>query len=248
MHETLRIVERIRPKYVLWENVKNILSKKHKHNFDKYLEKMEQLGYKNYYHVLNAKDYGIPQNRERIYTISIKKDIDKRIYNFPKKENLQLKLKDILEDKVNEKYYISQIENGKIILTSKCKRLETLIKNIKLKENEILNLDLYNQKTNPNISQCLTEPHHNSQRLFDGYRIRKLTPKECWRLMGFSDKDFEKAKNAQISDTQLYKQAGNSIVVKVLEKIFIELLNNRDKKNINNCYGKILENGQISIF
>ena len=82
----------------------------------------------------------------------------------------------------------------------------------------------------------------------DKNRIRKLTPKECWRLMGFDDEDFEKAKNIPTSNTQLYKQAGNSIVVKVLEKIFIELLNNQDKKNINNCYGKILENGQISIF
>ena len=73
------------------------------------------------------------------------------------------------------------------------KRLKKMVENINFVEGEVLNMDLYNQTTNKDISQCLTEPHHNSQRLFDDYRIRKLTPKECWRLMGFDDSDFEKA-------------------------------------------------------
>lgn len=72
MYETLRIVEKLKPKYVIWENVKNLLSKKHRHNFDAYQEEMSRLGYKNYYQVLNAKDYGVPQNRERIFTVSIR--------------------------------------------------------------------------------------------------------------------------------------------------------------------------------
>lgn len=67
MYETIRIVEKLKPKYVIWENVKNVISKKHRHNFDNYLNKMKDLGYTNYYQVLNAKDYGIPQNRESIY-------------------------------------------------------------------------------------------------------------------------------------------------------------------------------------
>jgi len=75
MYETIRIVGKIRPKYVLWENVKNILSVKHKHNFDNYINAMEALGYKSYYQVLNAKDYGVPQNRERVFTVSIRKDV-----------------------------------------------------------------------------------------------------------------------------------------------------------------------------
>ena len=65
MYETIRIVEKLKPKYVIWENVKNLLSKKHRHNFDAYLETMEQLGYTNYYQVLKASDYGVPQERER---------------------------------------------------------------------------------------------------------------------------------------------------------------------------------------
>ena len=107
MYETIRIVGQIRPKYVLWENVKNILSAKHKHNFDAYIDTMNVLGYKSYYQVLNVKDYGIPQNRERVYTISIRKDINKGNFKFPDKEELKLRLKDMLEDEVDEKYYLS---------------------------------------------------------------------------------------------------------------------------------------------
>ena len=107
MYETIRIVEKLKPKYVIWENVKNLLSKKHRHNFDAYLETMEQLGYTNYYQVLNAKDYGIPQNRERVFTISIRKDINK-LFVFPPKQELKLKLKDMLEDEVDEKYYLTK--------------------------------------------------------------------------------------------------------------------------------------------
>lgn len=106
MYETLRIVEKLKPKYVIWENVKNMISKKHVHNFYKYINRIEQLGYKSYYQVLNAKDYGIPQNRERVFTISIRNDLGKS-FVFPPKQQLQLKLKDMLEDEVDEKYYLS---------------------------------------------------------------------------------------------------------------------------------------------
>ena len=176
-------------------------------------------------------------------------------YQFPPKQPLKLKLKDMLEDEVDEKYYLTDSmiktyqrdfgSKGKEIdlehpiptltasmgtgggnvpiIKSKCKRLEKLISNTEFEEGKVLNMDLYNQTTNENISQCLTEPHHNSQRLFDGLRIRKLTPKECWRLMGFDDEEFEKAAKVN-SNTQLYKQAGNSICVPVLMAIFKEII------------------------
>ena len=104
MYETLRIVEKLKPKYVIWENVKNLLSKKHRHNFDAYLDAMGGLGYANYYQVLNAKDYGIPQNRERVFTISI---LGGGAFEFPPKQELKLRLKDLLEEEVDEKYYLS---------------------------------------------------------------------------------------------------------------------------------------------
>ena len=301
MYEAIRIVEKLKPKYVIWENVKNLLSKKHRHNFDAYLETMENLGYTNYYQVLNAKDYGIPQNRERVFTVSIKNNyvlrgtfwhgIDDNDYepyfNFPSKQELKLKLKDMLEDEVDEKYYLSdeQIEkircstfhqnNRRIQEKEYCDTLcardwkdpkcvvadyrydeglrirknglspclttkigspslsgnTLLIKNNTkkgyLEANDgdgcyITNIDkkrgtvqkemIPTLKTSPDIG-CVT----------NNLRIRKLTPKETWRLMGFDDEDFEKAEKVN-SNTQLYKQAGNSIVVNVLEAIFKNLL------------------------
>lgn len=107
MYETVRIVEKIKPKYVCWENVKNLLSAKHIHNFNAYIEKMSILGYNSYCQVLNAKDYGIPQNRERIFTISIRKDLDDGKFVFPEKQELNLRLKDMLEENPDEKYYLS---------------------------------------------------------------------------------------------------------------------------------------------
>ena len=107
MYETIRIVDKLKPKYVIWENVKNVISKKHKHNYDNYCNKMSELGYISYGKVLNSKDYGIPQNRERVFTISIRKDLE-QTFEFPQKQELKLKLKDLLEDEVDEKYYLSE--------------------------------------------------------------------------------------------------------------------------------------------
>ena len=104
---TVDIVKKAKPKYVIWENVKNLLSSKHRHNFDSYIEVMESLGYNSYFKVLNAKDYGIPQNRERVYTISIRQDCDEMGYKFPPAVHLEKKLKDVLEDEVDSKYYLS---------------------------------------------------------------------------------------------------------------------------------------------
>ena len=113
MYETIRIVEKLKPKYVLWENVKNVIGKKHRHNFDKYLVSLQQLGYNNYWQIMNAKDYGIPQNRERVFVLSIRRDIDKG-YEFPEPFPLQLRLKDMLDDEVDEKFYLSNSKIAKI--------------------------------------------------------------------------------------------------------------------------------------
>ena len=329
MYETIRIVEKLKPKYVIWENVKNILSKKHKHNFEAYLEIMEQLGYTNYYQVLNAKDYGIPQNRERVFTVSIlgneKYEFPKgnecnnsikvvgnympsgydasRIvdenglaptvkenhgtvtavlqrFEFPPKQELKLKLKDMLEDEVDEKYYLSdkqlnyvldmkdvalksgrdindRIVNPQIAKTISCRGAvdqradvtnftidncneELKVKDVKqfisnkyknfIEENGYIPymFNPYNTSEIKEIAptqttQCGSTTSSATVLKHEGLRIRKLTPKECWRLMGFDDEDFEKASRVN-SNTQLYKQAGNSIVVNVLEEILRNLL------------------------
>lgn len=97
----------IQPKYLLMENVKGLVSKKFIPDFQRWLDKLEQLGYNNYWQVLNAKDYGIPQNRERVFVVSIRKDIDTKGYKFPSSIPLKLRLKDMLELCVDEKYYLS---------------------------------------------------------------------------------------------------------------------------------------------
>ena len=93
------------PKYLLMENVKNLISKKFKPSFDEWCKYLESLGYKNFYKVLNAKDYGIPQNRERVFMISVRDD--NALYQFPNEINLDTKLGDYLENNVDEKYYLS---------------------------------------------------------------------------------------------------------------------------------------------
>ncbi len=225
MWNTVDIVEWCLPKYVIWENVKNLLSEKHRHNFDNYIEIMDKLGYNSYYQILNAKDYGIPQNRERVYTISIRNDIDKSDFKFPEKELLQLKLKDVLEDEVDEKYYLSDEKISKI-QNSNFKQEKSRIQKKEYsdtilardwKDPKCVKIIIGSTQKNTAISKngivpTLTSamglggghvPMHN----YNLNRIRKLTPKECWRLMGFGDTDFEKAKATGNSDTQLYKQA-----------------------------------------
>ena len=264
MWETVRIVEKLKPKYVIWENVKNLLSKKHRHNFDAYLETMESLGYTNNYQVLNAKDYGIPQNRERVFTISIRKDIDKG-YSFPGPQELKLRLKDMLENEVDGKYYLSDkmIEyisannekwtgnNDKSLINKtiasaintgegqrRCDasnyisddadencNIKELFKIYPKRHSSLANSVLDFEGISPALD---TMSGGNRQpKVLVNLRIRKLTPKECWRLMGFDDEDFEKASKVN-SNTQLYKQAGNSIVVNVLVAIFKNLFKEND--------------------
>lgn len=223
MYETIRIVGKIRPKYVLWENVKNLLSKAHKHNFDNYIATMSALGYNSYYQVLNAKDYGVPQNRERVFTVSIRKDVEKD-FVFPQPQELKLKLKDMLEDEVDEKYYLSE-KMIKYITANNEKWTGNNDKSLINKTiASTINTGEGSRRCDASNYVCnQVEENYDLKNNIDNLKIRKLTPKECWRLMGFDDEDYEKA--AQVnSNTQLYKQAGNSIVVKVVEKIFKNLL------------------------
>ena len=219
MYETIRIVKKLKPKYVIWENVKNILSKKHIHNFNTYLETMEQLGYTNYYQVLNAKDYGIPQNRERVFVVSILGD---KIFEFPQKQELKTKLKDILEDEVKEKYYLSEDKQNDSFVERKYKHF--------IEENGYMPnmFNPYNEKEIKKVAPTQTTTCGNTTSsstilIKEENKIRKLTPQECWRLMGFDDEDYLKASKV-CSNTALYKQAGNSVVVNVLEEILKNLL------------------------
>lgn len=359
LFEALRIIKNKKPKYAIAENVKNLVGKKFKADFDNMLNILDSYGYNSYWKVLNAKDYGIPQNRERVFVISIRKDIDDGTFKFPEKFPLGLRLKDMLEETVDEKFYltpkqIDKFQNSRkkaqeILSNNPVPRLVGGIGEINFgkqyrlgnrvydaneiamcltaspvgnaggysylykvsesdtpdyetikpvsdnyavlnggkigKMTDIYRRAYYDKGVSPTLHTCpggnteakviitdqqivnsipnpynkrraqellnergylpeLHNPYHNTElkdisptvTTYSGnstnsgtvlykhnFRIRKLTPKEYWRLMGFDDSDFEKAKSAGISNTQLYKQAGNSIVVNVLQYIFRNL-------------------------
>jgi DNA (cytosine-5)-methyltransferase 1 len=360
-YEGLRILRETKPKYSIIENVKNLVGKKFKAEFDQMLKDIESLGYNNYWKVLNAKDYGIPQSRERVFIVSIRNDVDNGLFQFPMGFDNGLRLKDFLEDEVEEKYYISQDKveqliknlNGDIDLNKQVigtchekndlsfatrdrvyssqnlsptlsatmykdapkvcmpcitpDRVEKRQNGRRFKEDGEPSFTLTSQdrhgvliqvgeidiKGNDSIKRVYSEeglcptiptcqggnqqpkvavkeatkkgyaeatigdsiniqfPNSETRRgrvgvgvaqtletscnqatLTNDYRIRKLTPKECWRLMGFSDEDFQRAVDAGVSNSQLYKQAGNSIVSNVLFYIFKNLLVNESNKGV----------------
>lgn len=302
--ECEKIIKVKRPKYLLMENVKNLVGKKHKDDFLKWLNILEDYGYSNYWEVLNAKDYGVPQNRERVFCVSILNEHKKELYKFPEKIELNKRLKDLLEEEVDEKYYLNSEKANELIYK--------ITKDRKIKDKEVVDSSINKPKikrvmnciaakfdagiqNKQSIGGCVIEPkriggifdtdknRHQAGSVWDkdglaptldtmqggwrqpgiieenliigstqknaavktdgisptltsamgtggghvpmhnyNYRIRKLTPLECWRLMGVSDEDFYKAQKVN-SNSQLYKQAGNAIVVDVLYYIFKNL-------------------------
>jgi DNA (cytosine-5)-methyltransferase 1 len=252
-YEGYRILKAKLPKYSIIENVKALISKKHKESFEMILKDLEDLGYTNYWQVLNGKDYGIPQNRERVFIISIRGEHEP--YEFPLPFDNGLRLKDMLEDEVDEKYYISDEKIKGLIERLKDKNqdisycidsnywkgttpkqfLEKSRRQLVAELNKLIQVGEVDIKGNESIrrvyspegvSPTLTDMqggHRQPKVVEPNYRIRKLTPKECWRLMGFDDSDIDKCINAGISNTQLYKMAGNSVMVKKLECILRKL-------------------------
>lgn len=264
------------PQYLLMENVPQVIGKKNIDDFKNWCEFLTTLGYTNSYKVLNAKDYGIPQNRERCFMISV---LNGKKFKFPEKQNLTLALKDMLETVVDDKYYLSdkaikgglnssysknklknRIMNDKPIHPTICARYDGapslivdadmngstlkeqlcnyLIANNLVKENDIITHSYsrmrVNNKVNNNLCATLTtraDCFGVCVKQHSFLRIRKLTPKECLRLMGVKDKEIDKF---TVSNNQKYKQAGNSIVVNVLMAIFKNLF--IDKKFENGLF------------
>jgi DNA (cytosine-5)-methyltransferase 1 len=313
---SLEFIQVNKPRYFIFENVKGLLSDDGGKTFSEWVNLLggksvnglpvifpyeDSVPYHLYWKVLNAKEHGVPQNRERVFLIGIRDDSD-NTFRFPAEEHLTKRLKYVLEDDVADKYFLSEkmiewitehrekresqnnfpmneddigscvtaryfkmgaedpyikiksatskgyeeategdsinfsvpnseTRRGRVgkgvaqTLDTGCnqaviyndKRLnETIAKN-ELPKGQIKAIDTYNKKVQDN-APTLTEPHHNTTRLWDGYKIRRLTPRECFRLMDFPD-----TFTWDVSDSQAYKQAGNSIVVNVLYKILKNL-------------------------
>nr|DAG02203.1 MAG TPA: DNA polymerase [Siphoviridae sp. ctmqu18] len=205
------------PKYLIMENVKNLVGKQFKGDFDRWLSFLQSLGYTNYWQVLNAKDYGIPQSRERVFCVSIQGD---ELYEFPAKQELTLTLKDMLEENVDTKFYLNQ-EQANTLRNSKYKKDALSIQTKDYSDTLCVRGTVKSVLLSGKSIQVddTTKPYL----LSDNTLVRKLTPREYWRLTGFTDNDFDKAAKV-CSNSQLYKQAGNSIVVQVLERILENLI------------------------
>ena len=243
------------PQILLMENVPQVHSLDNMSDFHKWQVRLEELGYKNYWQDLIATDYGIPQTRNRCFMVSILGDYS---YTFPKPIPLNLKLKDMLEENVDEKYYLSNkqiesLESGnynaskpsvKLEITDRglCQTLDTMsggnrqplirVKNATkqgyLEATEGDGIDISSRmqyhrgtvqkgKTQTLTTQCEVGVVNSD------LRIRKLTPRECFRLMGVKDEEYNKICKNQ-SDSSSYHLAGDSIVCQCLEAIFKQLM------------------------
>ena len=250
------------PQILLMENVPDVIGSRFIGDFQRWEERLRELGYSNHTEILNSKDFGIPQNRERAFMVSI---LGSSLYHFPQKQPLKLRLKDMLEKEVDEKYYLSD-EKIQSISQWKAQQdpLDTMEKTDKLGISptltargagedhsgmilvkEIATFDETKEFANyltwkDDKGRLNTQDHraYFEDRLSgtipamergvpnvlkNNLRIRKLTPKECYRLMGFGDQAFELAAPNQ-SNSSLYHQAGDSIVVNVLMELFRGLL------------------------
>ena len=332
--EYLRVIRANKPNFGMYENVKNIVGKQFKDTFKMFTDELDEYGYNVYWKVLNAKDYGVPQNRERVYLVFIKKELDNGKFVFPEGFDNGVRLRDILEEEVEEKYYISQdkmdrfitsLNNEDALLYDVCQiKREGKAREYNdycptlsardYKDPRLINSNVVKQVGNisecngswknpqvgriystdgcsPTLNTCgggshepkilqvgrinssqdgvvvsdegvspthtachgnmpkvlkvgnvnpsgngmngnvfsdnglsptLTTNKGEGNKILSNLRIRKLTPKECFRLMGFYDSAYEAASKV-VSNSQMYKQTGNSIVVDVLYYILVEL-------------------------
>jgi DNA-cytosine methyltransferase len=233
MWNSVEIIRKKKPGYVIWENVKGVLCKNHRHNFEKYLSTLEELGYNNYYKVLNSKDFGAAQSRERIFVVSIRNDMPKK-FTFKKGIHEELSIRDIAENNIDEKYYLKGTYIKELV-----REFEGRLNHREINKYGLLKVgDIKNPKSfemnnrvfsKDGVSPTLTTT--NPVKIVE-CRVRNLTPLESWRATGFSDEDYWKARIAleqrfykgnDRTDSQMYRMSGNSIVVNVLEDIYREL-------------------------
>ena len=216
--ECEKAIEAKRPKYMLFENVAALVSQKFIRLFNEWQLLLDRMGYTNFTQVLNAKDYGVPQNRERVFMVSVR-DCEQPYY-FPKPVTLTKCIGDVLEYNVPEEYFLSE----RIL-----KGFERHNDKHKAKGNGFI----FKPKNGNDIANALRANgalSSTDNAILDSNRIRRLTPKECLRLMGVVDTYSDKMM-AVLSKSRCYQVAGNSIVVDVLAAIFDQLFNGNKNTN-----------------
>jgi len=229
MWETLNIINQMgawKPRIVIWENVKNVLSKHMIHNFNGYLREMERLGYTNSFDVLDARDFGLPQARQRVFTIS---RLDGTHFNFDELIRTPMRnISEFLTNDYGEQHIVTQPSMLKLINGTSKSSFNGRVEVIK----DYCTTITCKQMRSPNSGVVD----------LDNGKYRYLTELECWRLQGYSDIDYENALSVHPGtkgklNGALYKQSGNSIPVPIFESIFRKIIlgetQKQDKRQIN---------------
>ena len=262
--EIARFASILRPKYLFLENVKGLLNHENGITFETIISTLDELGYNVEWQVLNSKDFGVPQNRERVFIIGHSRRYRSRFLfplsgeNQPTSSQSVIKIGNVNPSGNGMNGEVYQADGlAPTLTTNKGEGQKIAIKSNTIKQFGVLQPNFnqcgvvyetdgiaptirayqggglepkiiqrghgYNQGGEHDIAPTLTSnSYHENNHLSDGFRIRKLTPRECWRLQGFPDWAFDKAQEVN-SNSQLYKQAGNSVTVNVIEAIAKEL-------------------------
>lgn len=216
MWETINIIKQMgewKPRWIIWENVKNVRSKHMVHNHNRYLNELENIGYENSFELLDARDFGLPQARKRVFTISSIKGIK---FDFNKLEKTPMKdINNFLESDFDSKYIVTQPSMLRAMDKTQSKPFSGRVEIIKDHCKTI-------------TCKQMRSPNSGVIDIGNG-RYRYLTERECWRLQGYSDVDFDAASKEHPSrkgklNGTLYKQAGNSIPVPIMEAIFKQII------------------------
>lgn len=212
MWETVRIIRQMglwRPRIIIWENVKNVLSKTMIKNYNAYCTELSKMGYTSTHAVLDARDFGIPQFRERCFTVSV---LSGDPFTFDDLIRSRMRnISDYLEpnDQVPDSYTVTQPSVIRCIGASGIRRA-TII------HDYAYTITTRQDRTPAQVIDC------------GNGRYRYLTERECWRLQGYSDQDFERAQSCQVKRGRytmaLYKQAGNSIPIPIFESLFRKII------------------------
>ena len=216
--EIARFASILRPQYLFLENVKGLLNHENGITFETIISTLDELGYDVEWQVLNSKDFGVPQNRERVFIIGhFRGECTRRIFPLSG-QSQSISNKSVV--KIGNVNPSGNGMNGEVYESTGL--APTLTEN-----NLVKVVDFYNKITKDEVGTLTSSGGGSTVRagsfgITDGYCIRKLTPRECWRLQGFPDWAFDKAQEVN-SNSQLYKQAGNSVTVNVIAAIAKEL-------------------------
>lgn len=257
----INILEIKKPRFFVLENVKGILGLKSKPIMDKIISEINRVGYNLEIKMVNSKDYGTPQNRERVLFIGVDKNFPMKL-NFPKKENLKICVKDILEEKVNRRepklknLKLSKEKNIKIY--GEINRFEAVLKCPVKKRNSNVLFEILDAPSNvvsrqsdriyePTYSPCLTATGSDYLFYIDG-KVIVLTPRECFRLMGFFKDEIN---FGDLNDNSLHKLAGNgwdiNLFTKIFNYFFKEIKEEKPSVVKNDSYEEILNISSLNL-